>query len=105
MFSLRNQSGRMAFLLQLCAGTIGRSDVEAIAIQESTPYKRARPVQVAGVKYESITEAASFRLMYARADGLVKKSMSDLERHRAINRFHKEIVRSIEAGHAGYRYL
>lgn len=105
MFSLRNQSGRMAFLLQLCAGTISRSDVEAITVQESTPYKRARPVEVGGRKYASITEAAGIELIWMRDLGLMKKNMKPIDHHRAINSIHKQIVRKIAAGASGYRYL
>ena len=106
MFSLRTQAGRMAFLLQLCAGTISRNDVEAIAVQESGRFNKRRPVMVDNIAYKSITEAAGVEVMFARTNGTIKYNTKiATEHHRAVNRMHKEIVRKIEAGVPGYQYL
>lgn len=105
MFSLRNQAGRMAFLLQLSAGTISQQDIEAIAVQESTPYKRVRPVMVKGKQYSSITEAANYTLVQRLKFWQPMDPADPGEAHRAVNRIHKEIVRKIETGVSGYQYL
>jgi hypothetical protein len=105
MFSLRSQTGRMAFLLQLCAGTLTRSDVEAVALQESESITRKRPVLAAGTGYSSITEAAGIDLICQRLDGKVNRTMNRHQHHLALQRIKRAIVREINKGSPGYRFL
>lgn len=96
----------MAFLLQLREGTVSQSDIEAIAIQESRPFNKKRPVMADFVSYESITDAAVVEVICARQNGIIKLgNKTAAEYHRAVNRKHKEIVRKIEAGVPGFQYL
>lgn len=63
VFPLASSANRIALLTGILAGTVGEREVEHAVLKDTETRRRAKPVVVEGIRFDSVTDAAKYMVL------------------------------------------